>query len=71
MDGKASPYRNQVLEELDKVPAEYLPSLLKMVQAFREGVTLASAEDTFREGWKEAISGQTHPVTELWDETDA
>jgi DNA-binding phage protein len=71
MDSKASPYRNQVLEELDKVPAEYLPSLLKMVQAFREGVTLTSAEDTFREGWKEAMSAQTHPVTELWDETDA
>jgi len=35
MDSKASPYLNQVLEELDKVPAEYLPSLLKMVQAFR------------------------------------
>ena len=64
-------YHSQVLDELEKVPAEYLPSLLKMVQAFREGVTLTSAEETFRQGWQEAISGETRPISELWDEENA
>lgn len=71
MATKDTSYRVLLVDELKKVPAEYLPSLLKMVQAFREGVTLAPAEDTFRQGWQEAISGKTHPISELWDEDDA
>jgi hypothetical protein len=34
-------------------------------------MTLKLAEDTFRQGWLEAQSGQTRPVTELWDGIDA
>lgn len=64
-------YHTKVLEELEKVPVEYMPTLLKVVQAFREGVTLAPAEDTFRQGWQEALSKQTYPVSELWNEDDA
>jgi hypothetical protein len=30
-----------------------------------------SAEATFRQGWLEAQSGQTHPVSELWNGIDA
>lgn len=26
--------------------------------------------DEFREGWQQAMSGQTHPIDELWDEED-
>ncbi|MEM9672176.1 MAG: hypothetical protein ACFB15_21575 [Cyclobacteriaceae bacterium] len=62
------PNYNLVIEELEQVPVEYLPSLLKMMQAFREVVTLAPAEDTFRQGWEEATSGETIPITELWNE---
>ncbi len=64
-------YRTQLQEELNMIPAEYMPSLVKIIKAFREGVTLASAEDTFRKGWQEAQSGQTYPVSTLWDEEDA
>ena len=42
-----------------------MPSLLKLVQAFREGVTLTSAEDIFHQGWKEALTGEVHPISEL------
>lgn len=67
---KNSLYQNQVLEELDKIPVEFMPSLLKLVQAFREGVTLTSAEDTFHQGWKEALTGEVHPISELWDDQE-
>lgn len=70
MTTENSLYQNQVLEELDKIPVEFMPSLLKLVQAFREGVTLASAEDTFRQGWKEALAEEVYPISELWKDQE-
>lgn len=64
-------YRNQVLEEVDKIPYEFLPSVLKMIQAFREGITLPTAEASFRQGLKEAHAGETRPIEKLWDGIDA
>ncbi len=66
-----SPYRSQVLEEIDRIPSEYLPSVLKMMRAFRESVTLPSAEESFRQGWQEALQEETHPVSQLWEGVDA
>jgi hypothetical protein len=34
-------------------------------------VTLKTAEDSFRQGWHEAMTGQTIPLAELWDGIDA
>lgn len=71
MASAKSVYRDQILAEIDKIPAEYFPALIKMMQAFREGVTLPSAEDSFRQGWQEALAGQTQPLSELWEDIDA
>lgn len=38
---------------------------------FRESVTLKPAEASFRQGWKEALAGETRPVSELWEGIDA
>ncbi|MFM9264728.1 hypothetical protein [Tychonema sp. BBK16] len=32
---------------------------------------LKSAEDCFRQGWHEAMTGETVPVSELWEGIDA
>jgi len=63
--------RGQVVQEIDKIPLEYLPSVLQMVRAFRESVTLKSAPSSFRQGMAEALAGDTHPVAKLWDGVDA
>ena len=63
-------YRKRLLEEVEKVPVEYLPFLLNMLRAFREGVTLKSAEESFRQGWQEALRGETRPVADLWNDND-
>jgi hypothetical protein len=63
-------YREKVLEEVERIPVEYLPFLLNMMQAFRESVTLRTAEESFRQGWQEALQGETRPVAELWDDLD-
>ncbi|MCP3959688.1 MAG: hypothetical protein GY719_17710 [bacterium] len=66
-----STYRYRVAEEIDKIPLEYLPSVLQMVRAFRESVTFKSAEASFRQGWREALDGDTYPASELWTDLDA
>lgn len=45
-------------------------SMLQLTRSFQEGVTLKPAEASFRQGWQEAASGQTYPISELWGEID-
>ncbi|MFN8475213.1 MAG: hypothetical protein U0822_23725 [Anaerolineae bacterium] len=59
-------YRAQVQEEVDKIPAEYLAPLLQILRAYRESVTLLPANESFRQGWREAMEGDIHPVEDLW-----
>lgn len=61
-----SVYRAQVLEEVQRIPPEYLAPLLQILRAYRESVTLPSAEESFRDGWREAMQGEVHPVQDLW-----
>ena len=51
--------RFTVLEEVEKIPPEYLPFLLAIMRAFRESITLKPAEESFRQGWQEALRGET------------
>jgi hypothetical protein len=60
-------YTEQLVHEIREMPEEYLPILLEIVRLFRESVTLKPAEASFRQGWKEAMTGQTRPVSELWE----
>lgn len=71
MATQASTYAEQLVREIKKTPEEYLPILLEIVRLFRESVTLKPAEASFRRGWKEALAGETRPVTELWEGIDA
>ncbi|NEO50222.1 MAG: hypothetical protein F6K55_41525 [Moorea sp. SIO4A3] len=60
----------QVIEEIQQTPQEYLPNLLQIVRLFRESVTQDTAEQSFRQGWQEAMTGNTLPVSQLWDGID-
>jgi len=66
-----SVYEKQLIREIEETPQEYIPNLLQIVRLFRESVALKPAEDSFRQGWKEAMTGETRPVSELWDGVDA
>ena len=57
-------YREQVQEEIDALPDEYLPT-------FRESVMLKPAAQSFRQGWQEARGGDLHPLSDLWTDIDA
>jgi len=71
MATQVSTYTQQLVREINEMPEEYLPILLEIVRLFRESVTLKPAEASFRQGWKEALAGETRPVSELWEGIDA
>lgn len=71
MTTKASIYKKQVVREIQGIPEEYLPNLAQIIRLFRESVVLRPSVDGFRQGWKEAQTGVTLPISELWDGIDA
>jgi hypothetical protein len=71
MATNVSSYEKLLVREIKKTPQEYLPNLLQIVRLFHESVELKPAEATFRQGWKEALAGETRPVSELWEGIDA
>ncbi len=60
-------------KEIDAVPAADRALLLRLVKTYREGVSdeeiddeLPSAAESFREGWRDVLAGNTHPIEDLW-----
>jgi len=64
-------YTNLLVQEIEATPSEYLPALLNMMRLFRESITLKPTANSFRQGWQEAMTGETMPIDELWDGIDA
>ena len=60
-----------VIKEAEKIPTEYPPFLLEMTRAFRASIRLKPAEESFRQGWREALGGETRSVSELWKDVEA
>lgn len=60
-------YERAIAQEVTKTPPEYLPALLRLVRVFRESMELKPAEKSFEKGWREARSGDTVPVDQLWE----
>ncbi|MBU4226523.1 MAG: hypothetical protein KKC71_11990 [Chloroflexi bacterium] len=71
MNTYPSVYTEKISQEIHKMPDEYLPALLELVRLFRESVTLKPAEASFRQGWQEAMKGETLPLEQLWEGVDA
>ena len=71
MSNYQTAYADLLMREIKATPDEYLPALLNIIRLFRESITLKPAEDSFRQGWQEAMRGETMPVDELWVGIDA
>ena len=70
MPAKASAYQEQLIREIKGTPKEYLPNLLQIVRLYRESVALKPAKASLRQGWEEALKGETRPVSDLWEGID-
>jgi len=66
MDNYQENYTDQIIQEIQSTPGEYLPILLSIVRNFRESISLKPAENSFQQGWEEAMNGETMPIDELW-----
>ena len=64
-------YTERIKQEIEETPDEYLPLLLEMIHLFRQSIILKPAEESFRQGWQEALNGETLPISELWNGIDA
>ncbi len=66
-----STYSKRINKEIRETPEEYLPALLAMIRLFRESVTLKPADESFLQGWKEALNNEVLPIEHLWDGINA
>jgi hypothetical protein len=71
MNTYPSTYTRKISKEIREMPDEYLPALLAMVRLFRESVTLKPADESFLQGWKEALNDEVQPIERLWEGIDA
>ena len=71
MSGETLVDEEQIVHEIHEVPREYWPNLFQIIRLFRESVALKPAEASLRQGWQEAMMGQTRLVSELWEGIDA
>lgn len=67
---KSSVYEKKLVHEIKDIPQEYLPNLLRIVQSYRESVTLKPADESFRQGFSEVLKGETKSLSELWTDLD-
>lgn len=75
MSAKHPDITEQLRAEIEQTPARYRPLLLRLVRSFRKGIEederWPTAEESFREGWRDVKAGRVHPVDTLWDGIDA
>lgn len=71
MTSQVLTYEEQIAREVRETPKEYWPNLLQLIRLFRNSVMLKSADASFRQGWQEAMAGQSQPISELWEGIDA
>ncbi|MFA7174704.1 MAG: hypothetical protein WC340_15075 [Kiritimatiellia bacterium] len=62
---------DQFLHEIRQVPQQYLPQLLEIVHIYKESIIKKTTVESLEQSWKQAISGETSPVSELWEGVDA
>ena len=60
-------YVEQINQEIKQMPPEYLPALFTIIHSFRASICLNTAEDSFKQGFKEALTGETQAIETLWD----
>ena len=64
-------YLERIEQEIKQMPPEYLPALFNIIHTFRESVQLNTAAQSFQQGFQEALTGETQPIENLWDDLDA
>lgn len=64
-------YIEKIEQEISQMPPEYLPAVFNIIHTFRESISLNPASESFKQGFKEALSGETYPIETLWDDIES
>ncbi len=69
---RATQIYSETLESvLQDIPVECMPALIKIIDAFKEGVTeLPNAKISLQEGLRDIKEGRVYPIDTLWDGID-
>ena len=70
MESPNQSYRDQLTAEIKQVPEEYMPALIDMIHAFRNGVIQKNFEEELKTSLRDAKSGKTYPIDTLWNGID-
>ena len=62
--------KKKVLAEIEKMLPEYYSLLLKLLQTYRQSITLSLVAASFRRGWRAARRGKITPIDQLWEGID-
>lgn len=70
-----TPEENQRIEDLAhqsgfETPADYVHALVSNVLAEHDFDTQAGIMSGLRASWHQAVTGETRPISELWDALD-
>ncbi|MCT7948780.1 hypothetical protein NG798_03170 [Ancylothrix sp. C2] len=57
----------EIVAQSDKLAGQRV----RVIVLQNEEESIKSAEESFRQGWYEAMTGQTIPLSELWEGIDA
>lgn len=60
--------KNRFLSAFVRIIRALYQNPFKKVRRISESASHQSAADSFRQGWQEAMSGQTLPMSELWQD---
>ncbi|MGZ8556287.1 MAG: hypothetical protein ACXWVX_07910 [Sulfuricurvum sp.] len=63
-------YIEKIEQEIKQLPTEYLPALFDIVHIFRESISLKTTTESFQQGFKDALNGETQPIETLWDDIE-
>jgi hypothetical protein len=55
-------YVEKIEQEIKQMPPEHLPALFNIIHTFRESISLNTAEKSFTQGFREALTGETRPI---------
>ncbi len=74
MDTQTDEITEKIYSEVQMTPRRYRSLLLRIVHSFREGIEaepLSSAEESFRESWRDIQAGRVYPIEDLWAEIES
>ena len=64
-------YREELLDELESLPDEYVPFVLQVTRSFKQTLEIRQVEESIRQGLRDIAAGRTYPISTLWDRVDA